>query len=178
MPPIEEDFDVALSPAQQTELMGRIMRDLQRAGRLGLLPKDGARVSVSGEYIIEPSNIEEDENKKMRGYRYKEFPRSVYGWGLNPNQPEAGEGPLDLRVRNRAELDNALAAGWSDTPLAGPSGKLDALGQPVEAEPDVDEVRTFAPPGQLQPHDDAVARVAPKKRGRKPGVKPTKKAVQ
>lgn len=167
-----EDMDLEgggqpLTKDQKDQLMGRILRDLQRAATLGLIPKDGAKISERGEFIVDPSNIEEDENKKMRTYRHKAFPCAVYGWGVNPNRfvPE-GEQPieeqLDLVVRNRAEFDRAIAAGWSADPIAGPGGRI-AAGK-TEAEPEaVTEVREFAPPGAPQPFEGAPAGVKGKK---------------
>lgn len=117
-----------------------------RAALLGLLPENGAKISQRGEFIIDGSNIEDDENKKMKTYRHVEFPKTLHAWP--EDQPE----PLTLGVKNRAEQDAAEAVGWSEKPLHGPAGRLDGDGkvQEPEAEP---EVREFAPPGQPQPFE-------------------------
>ena len=166
------DDDLQLSAAQKQDLMGKLMRDLNRAAALGLLPQDGARISARGEFIIEPTNIEAEENKKMRGYRQQEFPKALHGWGVDPNAPEAGEGPLELVVKNRAEEANALAVGWSLEPVVGPAGRL-GVPKSADPEPEPEVIRTFAAPGQFQPQDTTkdpviTSTAAPKKRGRKP----------
>lgn len=129
-------------------IMDRLMKDLQRAAALGLIPQDGAKISAQGEFIIDPSNIEDDENKKMRSYRHKAYPSTVHAW------PEGHAEPISLVVKNRAEEEAAVAQGWSVDPVAGPGGRLENGKAP--AEPDEEpEVRSFAPPGQVQPFEKA-----------------------
>lgn len=133
----------------EKDLMGRLMADLKRAGELGLIPQEGAKISQRGEFIVDESNIEEDENKKMRGYRHKEYGshgKTLHGWDDEKDEP------VTLSVKNPQEEAKALELGWSLTPLYGPAGRLDATGAPV-AEEVVKEVREFAPPGQKQPFD-------------------------
>jgi hypothetical protein len=142
--------DLNLTQAQKDDLMGKLMRDMQRAAMLGLIPAEGAKISARGEFIIEPSNIEADEDKKMRGYRHKDYGKSgkmLHGW------PEGAEEPVALVVYNAIEEERAVAAGWSVTPLHGPAGRLDAIEEP-EVEAVIAAPRTFAPPGAKQPFDD------------------------
>ena len=134
-------------------LLSRATADIKRLMLLGLIPEDGAKISARGEFIVDPSNVESDENKKMRSYRYKEFPKTLHAW------PDGEAEPLTLSVQNRDEEQKAVALGWSVMPLHGPSGRLEnGVAKPVEA---VEEVREFAPPGQRQPFD-APAEEAPK----------------
>lgn len=126
-------------------LLTRVHADLKRMAMLGLLPEDGAKISARGEFIVDPSNVENDENKKMRSYRYKEFPKTLHAW------PEGEAEPLTLSVKNRDEEQKAVALGWSVDPLHGPAGRL-VNGVAAAAE-EVEEVREFAPPGQRQPFE-------------------------
>lgn len=142
--------DLKELPADQQKFMDGLMKDLARAAQLGLIPQEGAKISPRGEFIVNMSNIEEDEDKKMRGYRHKEYPKDVHAWG--PDPATGVEGPLSLTVRNRAEEDNAIAAGWSPDSVHGPAGRLEG-GEVVVAAEEPVEIRTFAPPGQVQPHD-------------------------
>lgn len=158
----ERDLHKALE-----KVVDGIIQDPIRAAQLGIIPNGDNKVSKRGQFIVDPSNIEDAENKKMRGYRYKDFGTSgktLYGWSEG--------GPVDLVVYNRAEEEKALAAGWSLDPVHGPVGKLDAA--PVAVEETRTEVREFAAPGAAQPFeqeaDDADA--APVKVRRKPGPKP------
>ena len=134
------------------EVLDGLMRDLKRAAELGLLPREGASISVRGEFIVNPSNIEDAENAKMRRYRHKEYPKHLHGWGVNEQNPEAGDGPLFVEVRNAAEEEAAIAAGWSPDPVHGPKGRL--TGNEAAEANEVDEVadddkapRVFAAPG-------------------------------
>ena len=77
----------------------------EMAAILGLALEQGAKISRSGEFIIDPSNIEEAENKRMRSYRYKPFPRHVHGWDGDGNH-------VFKEVTNAAEFDAALKDGW------------------------------------------------------------------
>lgn len=142
------------------EILDGLMRDLKRAAELGLLPADGAKISPRGEFIVKPSNIEDEENEKMRRYRHKEYPKHLHGWGVDETNPEAGEGPLFVEVLSKEEEDNAIAAGWSPVPLHGPKGKLDGsegAAPVVEEEKPKAPARSFAPPGSLS------GRAVPKK---------------
>lgn len=142
------------------ELLDGLMRDAKRAAELGLIPQSGAKISGRGDFIVHPSNIEDDENAKMRGYRHKEYPKHLHGWGIDETNLEAG--PLFVEVRNKDEDQAALAAGWSLEPLHGPRGKLSEVAV-VEEAAAVEEVtprgpvRTFAPPGALRPSPKADA---------------------
>jgi len=139
----------ATDDISNAKLMDGIMKNLKRAAELGLIPQDGAKISARGEFIVDPSNIEDDENKRMRGYRHKNFPKVLHAW------PEGREEPVELEVRGPAEEANAIAAGWSVDPVHGPGGRLQA-GKAPEPEPEP-VVRTFAPPGQPQPFEQASA---------------------
>jgi len=145
--------DAQLRKALET-IQNGIMRDPVRAAALGLIPEPGMKVSERFQFVVNPSNVEEIEDKKMRTYRHKEYPKMVHGW------PDGEEEPVALIVKNRAEEDKAVAAGWSVEPLHGPAGRLDRLGEPVAEEPEV--IRDFAPPGARQPFEEP-AEVKPKK---------------
>lgn len=136
-------------------LLSRVTADIKRLALLGLIPEEGAKISARGEFIVDPSNVENDENKKMRSYRHKEFPKTLHA--AHPDNPDE---PITLTVRNRAEEEQAVALGWSVDPLHGPGGRLDG-GKAVVAE-DVNEVREFAPPGQRQPFEAPADVPAPK----------------
>lgn len=131
---------------KDADILDGLKQLMGRAATLGLIPEDGAKISSRGEFIIEPSNIENDENKKMRSYRPKEYPKTLHAW------PDGAEEPITVSVRNRAEEDAAVAQGWSVQPLHGPAGRLDGDGKAQEPEPEP-EVREFAPPGQPQPFE-------------------------
>lgn len=135
-----------LNDVDKAQIQAQV-RDEVRAAVLGLVPEKDGTVSERGEYIIEPSNIEELENKKMRGYRYVEYGTSgkmLHAW------PEGSPEPTALIVYNRAEEEKAVALGWSVDPVHGPGGKLGvAASEPVA--PTV--VRDFAAPGQPQPFE-------------------------
>lgn len=154
--------------AEQTnqEILDGLMRDLKRAAQLGLIPADGANISARGEFIVKPSNIEDQENEKMRRYRHQEYPKHLHGWGVDEANPEAGEGPLFVEVLNKEEEANALAVGWSLEPLHGPKGKLDGSeaeeAAAVEAPKPKGPVRTFAAPGALSGRAGKAAAKAPK----------------
>lgn len=148
-------------------LLNRVKADIQRLALLGLIPEDGAKISARGEFIVDPSNVENDENKKMRSYRHKEFPKT-----LHAAHPDDADVPLTLTVRNREEETQALALGWSVDPLHGPSGRLEG-GKAVAVE-EVKEVREFAAPGQPQPFEAASA--APAKTPKAPAKAKTAKA--
>lgn len=155
--------------AEKAQIMDRLMGDMKRAAELGLVPQDGARISQRGEFIIEPSNVEEDENRKMRNYRHKDYGTSgkmLHAW------PEGEEAPVTLVVYNAAEERNAIALGWSAEPVHGPGGRLGVEAPVVEDAPVV--VRELAAPGKRQPFEqeakvEAVepSTAAPKKRGPK-----------
>lgn len=173
--------EISMEEALKT-IQNGIIRDPVRAAALGLIPAEGHNVSERFQFIINPSNVEELEDKKMRSYRPKDFGRSgktLYGWGIDPNHPELGDGPLDLVVYNKAEEEKALAAGWKAEPQHGPAGKLEGGVAAPEAEP-VKAVREFAAPGQFQPFDhNAQQAAAPAATAKKAGRKPTtKKKVQ
>lgn len=144
--------DLKQLPADQQKFMDGLMKDLARAAELGLIPQEGAKISARGEFIVNPSNIEEDEDKKMRGYRHRDFPKTMHAWG--PDPVTGIEGPLSLEVKNRAEEENAVSAGWSVESVHGPAGRLQG-GEAVAPAEEVAPVRTFAPPGQFQPHEAA-----------------------
>lgn len=154
--------DAQLRKALET-IQNGIMRDPIRAAALGLIPEPGMKVSDRFQFIVNPSNVEEMEDKKMRSYRHKEYPKMLHGW------PEGEAEPVALIVKSRAEQDRALAAGWSETPLHGPAGRLDRSGEPVVEEPEV--IRDFAPPGARQPFEEPAEVKTTKpvaaKRGRK-----------
>lgn len=148
-------------------LLSRVHADLKRMAMLGLLPEDGAKISARGEFIVDPSNVENDENKKMRSYRYKEFPKTLHAW------PEGEAEPLTLGVKNRDEEQKAVALGWSVDPLHGPAGRLEnGVAKVVE---EVEEVREFAPPGQRQPFEAAPDAAAAKPKAAKPKAAKAKK---
>ena len=139
-------------------LLSRVKADLKRLALLGLLPEDGAKISERGEFIVDPSNVENDENKKMRSYRYIEFPKTLHAW------PDGDPSPVTLSVRNRDEEQKAVALGWSVDPLHGPGGRLENGVAKVADE--VTEVREFAPPGQKQPFESDEDEPEKPKRGR------------
>lgn len=113
-----------------------------RAAELGLLPENGANISARGKFIVAESNVEESENKKQRGYRYKPFPKAVHAWNDETNEP------LMLVVNNPAELEKALAVGWSIESVHGPAGRL-VGGVAVDAPEEVPEVREILAPGAV-----------------------------
>lgn len=88
---------------------------------------DTSMVSKRGQFKVNPTNIEELEEKRMRGYRFKPFPMAVHGWGIDPLNATKGdgtpsnEGPISIVVKTQAELEQALADGWSEVPLTGPA---------------------------------------------------------
>lgn len=90
---------------QQQDVFDGLMENLARAAELGLIPQKGASISKKGEFIVNPSTLEEAEDKKMRGYRYKAFPKHVHGWNA------AGE-PVSKEVADQHAFDAALADGW------------------------------------------------------------------
>lgn len=98
--------------------MNGIVADIARAKALGLVPEDGSKVSRRGEFIVNPSNIELDEERKMRGYRPKPFPSSVRRWGVDPvtGQP----GVEEVVVEDQAALTSAIEAGWTQDWMTGP----------------------------------------------------------
>jgi len=145
--------DAQLRKALET-IQNGIMRDPVRAAALGLIPEKIGTVSERFQFIVNPSNIEEMEDKKKRGFKFREYPKMVHGW------PEGEEEPVALIVKNRAEEEKAVAAGWSVAPLHGPAGRLDRLDEPQAEEPEV--IRDFAPPGARQPFEEP-AEVKPKK---------------
>lgn len=100
------------------DLMSGIVADIARAKALGLVPEEGSKVSRRGEFIVNPSNIDLDEEKKMRGYRPKPFPTAVRRWGTDPltGQP----GVEEMTVDDQAGLAAAVAAGWTEDWVSGP----------------------------------------------------------
>lgn len=108
----------------EQDLMNGIVKDIARAKALGLVPDENGKVSARGEFIVNPSSIEEDEDRKMRGYRPKPFPKMVRRWGVTVmGQP----GVESRTVDDQKELEAALAAGWTTERVTGP---------PVVPEPD------------------------------------------
>jgi len=93
--------------AEQQTVMDGLAVSLERAAELGLIPTSGAKISRRGEFIVNPSNIEEDEDKRQRRYRYKPWPKHVHGWDA------AGE-PVSKEVADQAAFDAALADGWCE----------------------------------------------------------------
>jgi hypothetical protein len=91
--------------AAPKDLVDWLAANPELAATLGLALEKGAKISRKGEFIIAPSNIEEAEDKKMRGYRYKAFPRHVHGW-------DAEGQPTYKQVENEAEFNAALKDGW------------------------------------------------------------------
>lgn len=134
-----------------------------RAAELGLLPENGANISARGEFIIGESNVEEAENKKQRAYRHKPFPKAVHAWG--PDPVTGDDGPLQIIVNNPAELEKALAVGWSVESVHGPAGRL-VGGVAVDAPEEVAEVREILAPGVAPSDAPKVkkAKAAPKKK--------------
>lgn len=148
------------------KMVDGIIADPIRAAQLGIVPQGNNTISKRGDFIVNESNIEEAENKKMRGYRHREYGKSgkaLYFW-------HETKGPLELVVFNPAEEKAAAAKGWSATPVHGPSGRLN--GEPVLDEPATKTVREFAAPGETQPFDQPQAE---KPARRKPGPKPKTK---
>lgn len=92
--------------------MNGIVADIARAKALGLVPEDGSKVSRRGEFVVSPSNIELDEEKKMRGYRPKPFPTSVRRWGVDPTTGQPGV--EEAVVEDKAALTAAIDAGWTE----------------------------------------------------------------
>lgn len=131
------------------KLLDGIMRDLQRAAALGLIPEDGAQISKSGEFIINGSNIDEIEDKKMRHYRHKDYPKTLHRLGpdvdVDGKQRHTAE---DRVVGTKAEHLAALEDGWSEDPVLGANGQiLQAGGAGEVVMPDDDEppVKAAAP---------------------------------
>lgn len=91
------------------------VKDPARAAALGLTPEGDGQVSERGEFIVNPDNVTALEDKKMRGYRAgaHEYPKALHGWGKDPNNPEAPDGPVDLVVNTREEEVAAVKEGWS-----------------------------------------------------------------
>ena len=100
------------------ELMSGIVADIARAKALGLVPEEGSKVSRRGEFIVNPSNIDLDEEKKMRGYRPKPFPTSVRRWGVDLMNGQPGV--EEVVVEDAAALKAAEAAGWTTEWVTGP----------------------------------------------------------
>jgi len=96
--------------AAPVDLADWLAANPELAATLGLALEKGAKISRRGEFIIAPSNIEEAEDKKMRGYRYKPFPRHVHGWHTDPQTGEPV--PVQKEVQNTAEYEAALSDGW------------------------------------------------------------------
>lgn len=130
---------MAVKDIQDADVLDGLKDLLGRAALLGLIPEKGAQISARGEFIVEPSNIEKLEEKKMRGYRPKNYPKAMHAW------PEGEAEPQMLVVKNAAEEQNAIAVGWSPEPVHGPGGRL--IAGVAEPEPEPEEVRTFAAPG-------------------------------
>lgn len=102
----------------EQELMSGIMSDIKRAAALGLIPEEGAKVSRRGEFIVNPSNIDDAEDRRMRGYRPIPFPKAVRRWGVDAvtGQP----GVEETVVADQAALNVALQAGWTTEAVNGP----------------------------------------------------------
>lgn len=100
-----------------SDVIDGIVKDINRARDLGLIPDGNGAVSKRGQFQIHPSNIEELENRKMRNYRYKPFPKAVHRWGVDPVHPGQPPCQLDMDVKDAKELQAALEAGWSEDPV-------------------------------------------------------------
>lgn len=144
-----------------------------RAMELGLIPDDGAKISKRGEFIVGESNVEEDENRKQRGYRHKSFPKAVHAWGPDPVTGE--EGPLQFIVNNAAELEKAIAVGWSVESVHGPAGRI-VGGEVVLPSESETEVREIQAPGAVQPHTPSAQTGTKELTKAAPKVKTTKAA--
>ncbi len=103
------------------KLMDGLMRDIQRAAALGLIPEEGMTISKRGEFLIGGSNIDEMEDKKMRNYRYKAYPKTLHKWGKDKHSKE--EGAQTLIVRDKAAHAEAEGDGWSEDPVINANGE-------------------------------------------------------
>lgn len=109
-------------------LMDGIVQDVARAQALGLMPDKGNKVSRRGEFKVNPSSIDEDEDRKMRGYRPKPFPKMVRRWGVDAQTGQPGV--ERTTVADQAALNVALQAGWTTETVTGPPAPVVPVVEP------------------------------------------------
>lgn len=92
--------------------------DPARAAAIGLVAHPDGKISARGEFIVSPDSVAESEDRRMRGYRYKEYPKAVNRWNGSENEQTTAE--------TKADEETLLASGWSLDPQTGsvePKGK-------------------------------------------------------
>lgn len=114
-----------MSSQDDQALLDGMVKDMARARELGLVPDKDAKVSARGQFIVNPSSIDETEDRKMRGYRPKPWPTAVRRWGADPLTGLPGV--EEKVVHDQVGLTSAEAEGWTEDWVTGPPAKAAAV---------------------------------------------------